>query len=78
MPKVFAKCLRNGVQTSALFELVFDERLQPAVVVDAVKKRGKTLARTLTINPQWLRRVQNHGYEYEYDGLIDIQESNRN
>jgi hypothetical protein len=78
MPKVFAKCIKDGKEITGLFELVFDENLQPYVVVDAAKKPGKTLARTLSINPQWLRRVQKSGYEYEYGGVINIWPSNRN
>jgi len=78
MPKVFSRCLKDGKEITGLFELVFDGHLQPCVVVDSVKKRGKTLARTLSINPQWLRKVQNPGYEYEYDGVIDIWPPNRN
>lgn len=76
--RVLAKCLKEGKQISGIFDLVYDEKRQPAVVVDFVKTGGVNLARTLTINPQWLRRVENSGYEFVYDGVIDIQKSDRN
>ncbi len=78
MPKVFAKCLKDGRQITGLFELVYDEKHQPAVVVDIVKTGGVNLGRLLTINPLWLRKVQSADYEFVYDGVIDIWKSNRN
>jgi len=78
MPKVFSKCLKDGKQISGLFDLVYDEKRQPAVVVDVVKTGSVNLARTMTINPQWLHKVQNLGYEFVYDGVIDIWKSERN
>jgi hypothetical protein len=78
MPKLFSKCLKDGRQITGIFELVYDEKRQPAVVVDTVKIGGKNLARTLTINPQWLRKVQKTDYEFVYDGVIDIWKSERN
>jgi hypothetical protein len=79
MPKVFSKCLKDGKNVAGLFDLVYDAKGQPSVVVDfSPIGDNKKLARVLTINPQWLRRVQNPDFEYEYDGLIDIWKAERN
>lgn len=77
-PRVFSKCLKDGKQISGIFSLVYSKPNQPAVLVDSAPIGGKTLGRVLTINPQWLRKVQNPDYEYEYDGLIDIWKAERN
>jgi hypothetical protein len=78
MPKIFAKCLKDWKEISGLFELVYDETRQPAVVVDLAKVGDKTIARTLTINPQWIQTVENLPYEFAYSGLIVISKPQEN
>ena len=76
-PRVFSKCLKDGKQISGIFDLIYDKG-QPAVAIGGVLLGEKTVAHVLTINPQWLRKVQNPDYQFEYDGLIVIPSAAKN
>lgn len=71
-PKVFSECMKDGKRISGIFSLVFDEQKRPSVVYADVLVAGVKYAKTLTINPQWLRKVENPDFQYVYDGLIVI------
>jgi hypothetical protein len=70
MPKVFSKCLKDGKEVNGILALSFDTDGQPLVAIDFAKAGAKTIAHALTINPQWLRKVESLDYEYVYDGVI--------
>lgn len=74
---VDAECEKDGKIMRGIFQLRFVDGM-PWAVYDAQEIGGQQFAKMLSLNPEWLKRVDAPTHQYEYTGRIQFPKTGAN